>query len=153
MYNAEHTPLQIYNTVYNAEDLANTAKKNYERLTKRIKDNADYIFYALPSFKNVIDEIEVNDNQDGEPLYQGIEAKRCLRECNYLKNHASEIGAKICSYLAERYGTLFEENLSCDNSRFVILDEGDVIIVDACRALNSAVWQNEINEDVPQRKL
>ena len=45
-----------------------STKSNYERLQKKIRDNNDYIL-TLPNLKIIIDAIELNEDEDGEPLY------------------------------------------------------------------------------------
>ena len=72
-------------------DSVEATKKNYESLLKRFAAHKEFIFSALPTFKQVIDEIESNEDQDGKDLYQGTEVKRSIQEWNYIRNHAEEV--------------------------------------------------------------
>ena len=52
-------------------DAVETTKNNYQKLKKKleiVEKEPDYVF-DLPTVKLVIDEIESNSEQDGEPLY------------------------------------------------------------------------------------
>ena len=44
-----------------------SAEPNYERLLKKIQNSNDYTL-TLPNFKVIIDAVESNEDEDGEPL-------------------------------------------------------------------------------------
>ena len=69
-------------------------KSNYERLLKKIQDSNDYIL-TLPNFKIIIDIVEPNEDEDGEPLYQGHKLVNYSREKRYLLDHLQYIVKKI----------------------------------------------------------
>ena len=64
-------------------DCVDTRKRNYKELLKRFESDKNNVFVLLPTLKSVINEIE--NNQDGEPEYQGQKLKFYQNEKEYLK--------------------------------------------------------------------
>ena len=71
-----------------------STKSNYERLPKKIQDSNDYIL-TLPNFKIIIDVVESNEDEDGEPLCQGHKLVKYSIEKLYLLDHTQYIAKKI----------------------------------------------------------
>ena len=88
----------------------------------------------LPTLKQVIDAIESNVDDDGEPLYQNHKVYYYTREKHYLEDHAMHIVNRVVAYFEERYENLF-------NSVNVNSDTGNRVLFDVCRVLNCNVWQ------------
>ena len=70
-------------------DCVDTTERNYKNLLKRFESDKNNIFVLLPTLKTVINEFE--NNEDGEPEYQGQKLKFYLNEKEYLKNHFVDI--------------------------------------------------------------
>ena len=121
-----------------------TTKRSYERLLKRFRKNENYVFELLPTLKAVVNTIE--DNEDGEPIYQGQKVKRYLQEKQHIQNHAVEIVERILSCFDQRFGNMYTEDAQPFN---VVADDGDNIIFDVCLILNTSVWPklDDGNED------
>ena len=68
-------------------DCVDTRKRNYKELLKRFESDKNNVFVLLPTLKSVINEIE--NNQDGEPEYQGQKLKFYQNEKEYLKKSVS----------------------------------------------------------------
>ena len=64
-------------------DCVDTTKQNCKKLLKRFESD----FVLLPTLKSVINEIE--NNEDGEPEYQGQKLRFYLNEKEYLKKSVS----------------------------------------------------------------
>ena len=87
-------------------NVVESAKSNYERLLKKIQDGNDYTL-TLTNFKNIIDAIKSNKDEDGESLYQGHKLVNHSREKRYLLDHAQYIVKKIINCFEKCYGNLF----------------------------------------------
>ena len=112
-------------------------KRNYERLLKRARKDENYVL-KLPTLKSVVDEIE--DDEDGEPTYQGQKVKRYLQEKRFIKDHAVHIIERIMSSIEEQYGKVSsEESVLPSKSKYEVSDEGDSVIFDVCCILNTNV--------------
>ena len=96
----------------------------------------------LATLKSAIKETE--SNEDGEPVYQGQKLKYYSREIQYRKNHRAEIIKYILSWYAERYCNLYSETTT-DNP----ISDGDTVLFDVRRVLNTTVWPqlNDSNKD------
>ena len=70
-------------------DCVDTTKWNYKKLLKPFESDQNNVFVLLPMWKTVINKIE--NNEDGEPEYQGQKLKFYLSEKEYLKNHFVDI--------------------------------------------------------------
>ena len=98
-------------------------------------------FCVIPTLKNVVDEIE--DDEDGEPTYQGQKVKRYLQEKRFIKDHAVHIIERIISSIEERYGKVCSEgSVLPSKSKYEVSDEGDSVIFDVCCILNTNVLPN-----------
>ena len=102
-----------------------STKSNYELLMKKIQDSNDYIL-TLPNFKIIIDVIESNEDEDGEPLYQGHKLVNYSREKHVLLDHAKYIVKKIIDCFEQRYGNLFGKNANVN----INSDEGGRVLFD-----------------------
>ena len=112
-------------------------KRNYERLLKCARKDENYVL-KLPTLKSVVDEIE--DDEDGEPTYQGQKVKRYLQEKRFIKDHAVHIIERIISSIEEQYGKVSsEESVLPSKSKYEVSDEGDSVIFDVCCILNTNV--------------
>ena len=115
-------------------------KRNYERLLKPARKDENYVL-NLPTLKSVVDEIE--DDEDGEPMYQGQKVKRYLQEKRFIKDHAVHIIERIILSIEERYGKVSsEESVLPSKSKYEVSDEGDSVIFDVCCILNTNVLPN-----------
>ena len=96
-------------------------KRNYERLLKRVRKDENYVL-KLPTLKSVVDEIE--DEEEGEPRYQGEKVKRYLQEKRFIKDHTVHIIERIISSIEERYGKVSsEESVLPSKSKYEVSDE------------------------------
>ena len=115
-------------------------KQNYERLLKRARKDENYVL-KLPTLKSIVDEIE--DDEDGEPTYQGQKVKRYLQEKRFIKDHAVHIIERIISSIEERYRKVSsEESVLPSKSKYEVSDEGDSVIFNVCCILNTNVLPN-----------
>ena len=87
----------------------------------------------MPTLKSVIKEIEINE--DREPVYQGQKLKYYSKEIQRLKNHGAGIIKSILSCYSERYCNLYSQTTT-DNP----ISDGDTVIFDVCRVLNTTAW-------------
>ena len=76
--------------------------------------------------------IIIEENKDGEPIYQGQIIKRYLQEKQYIKNHAVEIVEKIRAWFEPQ----FKEKTQQFNE---VADDRENIIFDVCLILNTTV--------------
>ena len=70
-------------------------KQGYEKLIKKFKGNPNVTFTDLPTLSAIITEVE--ENQDGELIYQDQKLKYYTQEKLYLKNHGAELIKSILS--------------------------------------------------------
>ena len=89
-------------------ECVDTTKRNYKNLLKRFESDKNNFFVLFPTLKSVINEIE--NNEDGEPEYQGQKLKFYLSENEYLKNHCVDIVKAIVTCYEERYSSLLSDN-------------------------------------------
>ena len=68
-----------------------SCKRNYEQLLRKLMKDQNYAFTNLPTLKAVIQEIEANAEEDGEPVFQGQKLEYYLREKQYIKDHSVHI--------------------------------------------------------------
>ena len=87
----------------------------------------------------------IQSNEDGEPVYQGPKLKSYSREIQFLKNHGAEIIKSILSCYTKRYCNLYSET-TIDNP----ISNGDTVLFDVCRVLNTTVWP-QLNVMIPTR--
>ena len=92
----------------------------------------------MPTLKSVINKIE--NNQAGEPEYQGQKLKFYLSEKEYLKNHCVDIVKAIVTCYEYRYSSLLSDNNNestriSDDENMEISDDDSVLCV-----LNTKVW-------------
>ena len=113
-----------------------STKRNYERLLKKIQANSDTIFDILPTLKTIVNEIE--SNEDGETVYQNQKVSFYLREKKYIKDYASEVVQNILACYEKRYGHVYSDSVGPSAS--IVADDGDSVLFDVCRILNSNVW-------------
>ena len=119
-----------------------TTKWKYKRLLKKLEGNENYVF-ELPTLKSVITEIE--GNEDGEPLFQNQKVHYYSREKQYIKDHVVQVVENIISCFEQRYGNLYIDQF--DGGVNEVSDDGDNVLFDVCRVLNSQVWPNILNVD------
>ena len=113
-------------------DNVESTKRSYEKLLRKFETDGNKIF-SLPTLKSVVTEIE--SNEDGEPEYQGQKVKYYTREKLFLKNNAAQMVQQILSCYDERYSNLYVERNNDD-----LISDGDNVLFDICRILNSKVW-------------
>ena len=106
-------------------DCVDTTKRNYKKLFKQFESDKNNIFVLLPTLKSVINETE--NNEDGEPEYQGQKLKFYLSEKEYLKNHCVDIVKAIVAHYEERYSSLLCGN---NNESLGISDDENMEISD-----------------------
>lgn len=128
------------------EAVENT-KRKYQRLLRRVSSDEEHIFRVLPTFRNVLAEIEEESNND--TIYQGQKIEMFIQQKEFLKNNAVEIISKIVFCLEERYGNLYSEDMEREGnaSKYALSDEGDAILFDICRVLNTVTWPT-LSDDV-----
>ena len=113
-------------------DSIESTKRNYEKLLKKFEADAENI-YTLPILKSVINAIK--SDKEGEPSYQGQKLKYYTREKQYLRNHGVHMVWSILSCYEERYSNVYSK--IGDNN---VISDGDKVLFDVCKVLNSAVW-------------
>ena len=59
-------------------DNVEATKRSYENLSRKFTTNGGAVF-TLPTLNSIIMEVE-NDEEDGQPIYQGQKVKYYLRE-------------------------------------------------------------------------
>ena len=79
----------------------------------------------------------IEENKDGEPIYQGQTIKRYLQEKQYIKNHAVEIVEKIRACFEPQFNNVYKEKTQQFNE---VVDDRENIIFDVCLILNTTVW-------------
>ena len=116
-----------------------TTKQNYKRLIKITNNclkffckNESNVFEILPTQKDIINIIEEND--DGEAIYQGQKVKRYLQEKQYIKSHFLEIVEKIQACFEQQFSSVRE-----DPQPFNKVADGGDIIFDICLVSNAAL--------------
>ena len=116
-------------------DSVSTTLSNYQRMMTKFELDPNAIF-ELPTLKSVITAIEEDDMEDGIPRYQGQKVKYYIREKSFLRNNIGSILRNIHECYSSRFrGVTSEANSAVDASK-----EGDNIIFDICRVLNTSVW-------------
>ena len=84
-------------------------KRSYEKLLKKFKGNPEAIFTDLPTLSVII--IEIEGNEDGEPIYQDQKLKYCTREKLYLKNYGAELIESTFSCYVKRYSMFIQKEM------------------------------------------
>ena len=117
-----------------------TAKQNYKWLIKITNNclkffckNESNVFEILPTRKDIINIIEEND--DGEVIYQGQKIKRYLQEKQHIKSYFLEIVEKIQACFEQQFSSVRE-----DPQPFNKVADGGDIIFDVCLVLNATLW-------------
>ena len=122
-------------------DCVDTTKRNYKKLLKRFESDKNNVIVLFPTLKWVINGIE--NNEDGEPEYQGQKLKFSLSEKEYLKNHSVDIVKIIVRYYEDMYSSLLSNNnnvssgISDENME---ISDSDSVLFDVFRALNTKIW-------------
>ena len=138
------TPTKIFSqksdiSIIDIVDCVDTTKPNYKNLLKRFESDKNNLFVLLPTLKSVISEIE--NNEDGEPEYQGQKLKFYLSENEYLKNHCVNIVKVIVPCCEERYSSLLSDNNNAssgiNDDEKMEISGSDSVLFDFCRVLNT----------------
>ena len=87
-------------------------------LVKKRKKSCLYISAA--ALKLVINAIESNVDDDGEPLYQNHKVNYYTQRKRYLEDHAMHIVDRIIACFEEKYGNLFNKDNLTFQSLFSI---------------------------------
>ena len=104
---------------------------------KKIQVSNDYIFTLL-NFEIIIDAIESNEDEDGEPIYQGCKLVNYSIEKWYLLDHGQYILKNLKDCFEQRYNNLFGKDANIN----INFDKGDHVLFDVSCLLNWNVGQN-----------
>ena len=94
------------NIVSIAENVEST-KQGYEKLLKKFQGNTEVIFIDLSKLSAIF--IEVEGNEDGEPIYQDQKLKYYTQEKLYLKYHDAELIESLLPCYVKRYSDVYSE--------------------------------------------
>ena len=84
---------------------------------------------------STVDAVESNEDEDGEPLYQGHKVMNYSWEKRYLLDQAQYIVKKIIDCFEQRYGNIFGKDANVN----INSDEGDRVLFDVASLLNCNV--------------
>ena len=87
-------------------DSVDKTKGDNKKLLIKFKKNENAVF-ELPLLKSVLGEIE--NNEDGEPIYQGQRLDYFSRNKRFIKDHCILVIENILACYQERYWSNFEE--------------------------------------------
>ena len=105
-------------------------------MLKTFCKNEKNVFEILPTLKDIINIIE--ENEDGEPIYQVQKLKRYLHKKQCIKNQAVEIVEnveKIVGCFEQRFSSVYWEDAESFNK---VAFDGDIIFA-VCLTLNT-IW-------------
>ena len=124
----QNSDISIIDVIHSVE----TTKRNYKQLHKKFRKNEKDVFEILATMKDII----IEENKDGEPIYQGQIIKRYLQEKQYIKYHAVEKIEKIRACFEPQFNSVYKEKAQQFNE---VADDRENIIFDVCLILNTTV--------------
>ena len=128
-------------------DNVEATKRSYEKLSRKFTTNGGAVF-TLPTLNSIITEVE-NDEEDGQPIYQGQKVKYYLREKQFLENNAAEVVQSILACYEERYNRVCVESGNDTD----LTSDGDAVLFDICCILNSNVWPSLSKDEADDDKI
>ena len=118
-------------------NLVRATHEKYTKLAKIYSSHPEKIFEQMPTLKEVLSKI--NDQNQ----YQGTKLKYLQREKDYLEGNVSTVIQNIIDCFDQRYGVLIDE---VDENTVKESVEGDKMLSDICKILNTKVWPNEVDK-------
>ena len=82
-------------------DTLETTKTKYSWLLKKLDEEENFIFTAFSTFEKIVKKIEEDENESGEPMYQGEKIKCYTQEKKYLVDIAAHIIKSIVEHIEE----------------------------------------------------
>ena len=116
---------------------AESTKFNYERVLQK-DPGQQWLHFHSTKFWDHIDAIESNEDEDGEPIYQGCKLVNYSIEKWYLLDHGQYILKNLKDCFEQRYNNLFGKDANIN----INFDKGDHVLFDVSCLLNWNVWQN-----------
>ena len=98
-----------------------------------------YIHCCFNIQKKIIKNIE-DENESGEPKYQGKKIKCYTQEKKYLVDNATHIIKSIVECTEEWYSNVCNKDYTrtAENLKYVLSDEGNSLLLDIWHILNSS---------------
>ena len=124
-------------------------RRDYRKLLRKFERDQNEVL-QLPSLKAVITEIESsNDDDDGQPKYQGQRLNYYSRAKQYIVDHCVYLIKSIIKCYDERYW--FDDDETATNGNGTTNDH---LVSHICKILNYAVWPTLLkNTDDDEGKL
>ena len=124
------------------------------QLLKKLDEEENFVFTAFPKFTKIAKKIKEDENESGEPMYQGEKIKRYTQEKKYLVDNAAHIIKSVVEHIEEQHSNVYNEDYmrTVKNSNYILFNEGDSLLFDFCRISNSSCWP-DLNSDVTDSLL
>ena len=114
-------------------DSVDKTKRDYDKLFKKKVKTDENAVFELPLLKSVLEEIE--NNKDGEPIYQGQRLNYFSRSERFTKDHCILVNENVLVCYPERYwGNLDEEsnNNTHDGDHMILNVSSFELFIVAC---------------------
>ena len=127
-------------SIIDVVDGVEKTKTKYLQLLKRLDEEENFIFTTFLTFKKIVKKIEKDENESGEPMYQGEKIKCYTQKNKYLVDNAARIIKSIVEHTEEHYSNVYNKDYmrTVENAKYVLPDEGDSLLFDICSILNSS---------------
>ena len=141
-------------SIIDVVDAVEITKTKYPRLLKKLDEEENFIFTAFPTFKKIVKNIKEDENESGGIKVSGWKNKTLYTRKKYLLDNAAHIIKNIVERIEEHYSNVYNKDYTktVENSKYVLSDEGDSLLLGICGILNSCCWP-DINSGVADSLL